>query len=290
MSDSTIDDWIEITEEWPVESGPDWEDISYAVVRGALAPEYANLPREQIDAIVTRAVLAMAPEEAENFWKTIGDIGKQIAPVAAQILPVAAPIVGTAIGGPLGGALGGTLGQVAGQALSGAVAPQPAPAPPRPAMPAYPVPTPSGGPSAGAPGLPSGASSAAAQLLSLIQNPALLQSLLGQVLGPAGRSAVPVGTQGVPAPFGAFMNALSTLANQAASEASERMAGEGAAETPAYLLDAEGNLRCDPAVPEERARVLMERLLEGYLTEASGRRMGDSVSAWLAEAGLMGQG
>ncbi|MGB7292642.1 MAG: hypothetical protein WBD99_10760 [Thermodesulfobacteriota bacterium] len=204
------------------------------------------------------------------------NVGSKVGGVAAKALPVAAPIIGTAFGGPLGGAIGGTLGGLAGKALGGATAPR------RPGRPgAQPV----------LGKIPAG-SSATAQLMSFLQNPKLLQSVLGQVLGPAGRSSVPVGPKGAPAPFGAFMNALSNLANQAALEANAR---EDAQETPRYLLDDEGEFKCDPAVPEERAQVLVEQLREDYFAEADDEddpagaddEEEDGLAEWFVEAGLV---
>jgi len=262
------------------------EDVYYEVIREALSPEYRGLSDDEVDDLLEGILAGMSPEEVEGFWSTVGNLGKSI---AAQVVPVAAPLIGTAIGGPVGGAIGGMVGQAAGQALGGPRAPQkPAAGPP-----AAPVAAPAGAPAP----VPAGGSSATAQLMWLLQNPALLQSLLGQVLGPPGLNAVPVGQQGKPAPFGAFMNTVAELANQAAMEANSAQAG--AEETPYYLLDSAGNFRCDdPAVPEERARVLLEQLREeyfaeaydgddeGYLTEADDDDENGLVE-WLMEAGLV---
>ena len=57
--------------------------------------------------------------------------------------------------------------------------------------------------------------------MALLTNPDLLKSLLGQVLGGAGESTVLVGPRATPIPFGAMMNALESLAAQAAIEAAE---------------------------------------------------------------------
>ena len=120
--------------------------------------------------------------------------------------------MGTLFGGPVGTALGSKLGQMGAQFISG---PQKQPAPAGPA-PTRPVPqTPAAAP------VPPGGTSAAAQLMALLNNPDLLKSLLGQVLGGAGESTVLVGPQATPIPFGAMMNALESLAAQAAIEAAE---------------------------------------------------------------------
>jgi hypothetical protein len=299
MADDLMEAWIE-TEDAPwLDSGAAWamEDPYHAAVRGALAPHYRHLPAGQLDRVVEETMESLTPLEAENFGRFLSNLGRSVAPIAAQVLPVAAPILGTVIGGPAGAAIGGTVGRLAGQAIGGAVAPRPAspvaPRPPAIARPAVPA---SGGasqPSAANPTTPAmiappapgangatgaaGAAGATGQLLSLLQHPALLQSIVGQVLGPAGARAVPVGPAAIPVGFGAFMNALSVLANQAASEA-EAYGTLDESEATAYLRDASGQLTYDPAVAEERAAALLALLGSG---EADGGTLGD----WGAESG-----
>jgi hypothetical protein len=226
------------------------EPAALVGLRAAVAPQYRTLPIERLASTLSARLATMTPEQAEDFLSGLASLGKAIAPVAAQVLPAAAPLIGTAIGGPVGGMLGGLAGQYAGQALAGASGARPAAALPMPgaapARMASPSPAPAG---ARAP--------ASMQLLSLLQNPHLLQSILGQIMGTTGTGSVPVGAGGAPAPFGSFMNALSVLANQAASEAGGADEQE---DVPAYLLDARGRPRCDPAVPEERAAVLLQEL------------------------------
>ncbi|HEX8863119.1 MAG TPA: hypothetical protein VGC06_29295 [Actinomycetes bacterium] len=52
-------------------------------------------------------------EEAEEFFRRIGRLMRRAAPILRRVARVAAPIVGTAVGGPLGG----VLGRVAASAL-----------------------------------------------------------------------------------------------------------------------------------------------------------------------------
>jgi hypothetical protein len=260
MSNGYVEAWI---------SGEDFaEAAEYTGLRAVVAPQYRALPIEHLESTLSARLATMTPEQAEDFLSVLGGLGKSIAPIAAQVLPVAAPLIGTAFGGPIGGMLGGLAGQYAGQALAGAAGGRPAqprpPAPARPAAPAYPQPAlgmPLAAPSPPPPpAVPGGASPPTAmQLLSFLQNPQLLQSILGQVMGPAGAGAVPVGAAGTPAPFGSFMNALSVLANQAASEAES---AEDQEALPEYLVDSRGRPRCDPAVPEERAALLLQELRE----------------------------
>jgi hypothetical protein len=268
------DVWLEDADEsWPGD-GSECEAL-----REVLAPEYRDLSPSEIDELVANAVSGMSPEEAESFWKTAGNLAKGIGKVATHALPVAAPIVGTVFGGPVGGA----LGKVAGQALAGTLAPPTG----------LPIPTglASPGPGPGPPGdgmLPGGADagSAVRLLMWLLQHPALLQSILGQVLGPAGQSSVPVGSQGAAAPFGAFMNTLSVVANKAAAEAESATAFESFEEMPEYLRDAGGNLRCaDPALPESRAEALLAHLRES--DDAGSHGPQDELTRWFQEAGLV---
>ncbi len=176
--------------------------------------EYSNLADAEIEALLRRVLGRMSPEEVEGFWDTLKGVAKQVAPT---ILPMAGGAVGTLFGGPVGTALGSKLGQMGAQFISG---PQKQPAPPGPA-PILPVPqAPVAAP------VPPGGTSAAAQLMALLKNPDLLKSLLGQVLGGAGESTVLVGPRATPIPFGAMMNALESLAAQAAIEAAEAIEDE----------------------------------------------------------------
>ncbi|OQZ00737.1 MAG: hypothetical protein B6D35_05565 [Candidatus Brocadia sp. UTAMX2] len=257
-----MDDRDDYTEVWLEDMDEGFDNSYYETIRNVLAPEYRDLDPEDINALLEDVFSGMSPEEIESFWGTLGKIGKSVAGVASKVLPVAAPVLGTALGGPVGGAIGGAVGKLAGKALGGA--------------PGKPI----GGQLSQVLG---GGSPAVSQLMSFLQNPALLQSILGQVLGKAGRGTVPVGQQGASAPFGSFMNALSTLANQAAAEANAREDSQG---TPSYLLDKQGNFLCDPAVPEERAQILLEQLHEDYPAETDDDE-GESLTEWLSEAGLL---
>jgi hypothetical protein len=257
MSDNedSMEVWLEDLDESDDES-------YYETIREILSPEYRNLYPEDIDTLLEDVFEGVSPGEIESFWDTLKGLGRAAKGIAAKAIPVAAPVIGTAFGGPLGGAIGSTVGKLAGQALGG---------------------TPQSPKATAQAQIPGGGSSATAQLMSFLQNPAFLQSMLGQVLGKAGHSSVPVGQQGASADFGAFMTALSTLTNQAAAEANAREDSQG---TPRYLLDKKGDFRCDPAVPEERARVLIEQLSDGYPAEADDEGE-DDLTEWFLESGLM---
>jgi hypothetical protein len=191
----------------------------YDAVRQVLRPEYRNLPDAEIDALLQRVLGGMSPEEVEGFWDTLKDAGKAALGVAKQVaptlLPVAGGALGTLVGGPVGTALGSKLGQMGAQLLTNPQAPRgPAAAPASAAAAGATAPVPAGG------------TSAVAQLMALLKNPDLLKSLLGQVLGGAGESTVLVGPRAMPIPFGAMMNALESLAAQAAIEAAEAIEDE----------------------------------------------------------------
>jgi hypothetical protein len=263
--ESDFDDSLDedLGEAWD-EAGDDLE--AHEGLVSLLGEGWRNAEPEQLESLYAEIAAAMTPMEAENFWNTVRNIGRQVAPIAGQVLSVAAPIVGTAFGGPVGAAIGGSVGQLAGGALA-SLGGRPAGGPP-------PIPPAPPGVAPRAPGNPAGvtgvagvaraatgavravantgagsAPPAVGQLLGFLQNPQLLQSLLGQITG--GAQGV---TGGAAAPFGAFMNALSVLAGRAAGEA------ESEPGTPSYLFDSDGRLLADPHSPDERAEALLAHL------------------------------
>jgi len=223
----------------------DYEEFSesehdYEELRILLAPEYADLPPEELEELFEQT-LGMYPEDVEDFLKDLGrglrSVGKAVAPA----LPAVGTVVGTAFGGPVGGAVGG----IAGRAAGGALTPQRPPRRPvrRPRS-VSPPPQPPIAPAA----------PATAQLLQVLARPEVLQALMSMLLGPSGRRHVPVA--GTPVPVGAFTNLLGVLANRAAAEYNVLAAPSGE-DIPRYLLDVNGEFLVDPAVPEERAAVLL---------------------------------
>lgn len=215
---------------------------------------------EDVESWLGEAMSQLTPLERESVGNALRDLGRwarnqsAIRDIAGKALPTVGTIVGTAYGGPVGAAVGGQLGQIAGQAVAGR---KPSTEPP--SMP----PTEPTQPTGAAPGGATvSGSQAAGQLAHLIQNPAFLTSLLALAMGRHGRASVPVGERGTEVPHGAFMNLLSSLAGRAAQEAEMLSMPDESEETaPSYLLDSEGNFLCDPAVPAQRAGVLL-RLLE----------------------------
>jgi|GEM_PF-1917390 len=250
----------------------DWQEaydqgVTYQdTVRYVIGAEAATLTDDDVDQLLTEITAGFSPIEAENFWKSLGRAAKSVGQVAAGLAPTVLPMlggaVGTFFGGPAGTAIGSALGRAAGGAVGKLAARSPtsrsvarvAQAIGQVAMPAL-------GGMSGRPAsaVPAGGSSATAQLASLLQNPSLIQSLLGALLG--GSGAVRIGESQVEAPFGAFMNALECLAAQAAEEIHDRH--PQAAGIPAYLVASDGGAVESINVAEVRAARLLETLQGG---------------------------
>lgn len=242
----------------------DWQEayslgVTYHdAVRAVIGPEGATLTDDDIDELLREVTGALSPMEAESFWKSLGkaakSVGKFAAGIAPTVLPIVGGAVGTFVGGPAGTALGAALGQAAGGAIGQLAAKSPSvPRPPArpqqaPRMPAQGV-----GQARPVTAVPAGGSSATAQLASLLQNPALIQSLLGALLG--GGGAVKVGESQVEVPFGAFMNTLECLAAEAAEEVHDRNPQHGG--IPAYLVETDGEPIESVTVSEARAARLL---------------------------------
>ena len=226
----------------------------------------------------------LAPEEAESFASALSSVGNfvkssELRDVAATALPIVGTTVGTVYGGPVGSALGGALGNAAGQAIAAKRDPSivsgTTPAAPiasrEPPSVVQAIPpgnqsidnSPATPPAAAPQPRPlvqeSSGSTAAAQLLSIIHDPALLSSLLSLVLGSLGRTSVALGNGRGEVPVGALMNLVSELASRAAEDAEEILASREAA-VPSYLFDDQGCLTCDPANPSECADALLRTL------------------------------
>lgn len=272
-----------------VQEGFDQEDTPaidspYDILRRILKPEFQNLSDAQINSLLQNVLSRMSPEEVEGFWDTVKSLGKGVLGAAQQaapkVLPMAGGALGTLVGGPVGTAMGAQLGQIAGKFMAGppsaATGAAPQPAPPQPA--------PGAAVSAAAP-IPPGGTSAVGQLMSLIQNPAFLQSLLAHALGPAAQKTVSVGAQGTPASIGSLMNALSSLAGLVAREAAESYPETESLETTAYLQDASGAFVADPADPDSRSQRLLQLLHEAPPPQGYGG--GDPLTEWLVEAQLI---
>ncbi len=261
----------------------------YDAVRRVLKPEYSSLTDEQIASLLRPMLAQMSPEELEGFWDTVKSIGSGVVSVAKDVgsgavsvaktvapvlLPAAGAALGTYLAPGIGTQIGATLGQMGSQLIGGS--------PPSAPVAAGSIPT-GLPPAAAAAPLPTGGNSAL-QLMSFIQNPAFLQSLMQQVLGGAGRQSVPVGSQHTAVPVGAFMNALSSLASLAAAEAEF---GGSDTEALAYLRDEQGNFAADPANPDQRAQRLLALLREPAPAATLGVPRFDPITEWMLEANLV---
>src|SRR4029453_730230 len=234
----------------------DWDDDPYPNVRGALAPEYAELAPEEIDALFERTFgPAVTAEDAEDIFGSVKTLasggGHTVSHVAQKAAPVAMSAVPGAAQGAMAGAALGPLGMVGGAVLGGAgsaLAGQKGPAGTIGKVLGTGIGlagTVAGGPVGilGGPlgqrvigagtALVSGAVRtqrgpvgqlqqviqgvpAAGHLLNLLSRPEVLQALQAMTLSPIGKPSVPVA--GPPVPVGAFTNLLSQLANQAQAE------------------------------------------------------------------------
>jgi hypothetical protein len=231
------------------------EDV-YVGIRELLAPHYADLPADQLDARLGAILGEMSPDDLENFWQSVKRFGQRAMPVLQRALPgvLQGAVSGATTGATVGGPWGALVGGLAGGALGGVQSAQQRPVRPTrvPAPPVgggIPVPGPMR-PTAG------GGSPAAAQLLQMINRPEVQQALLAMVMGQAGTRNVSAGD--TPVPVAAVANTLGVLANQAAAEYHQVVSSEGGG-TPLYLLDNAGEFVCDVANPSERAGVVLAR-------------------------------
>lgn len=221
---------------------------SYPRLREIFGSPLRDASPEQIESLFDNSDISA--QEAEEFFAQLGqafssvarDVGHALPGIAQTALPIvqgALPILGTAIGGPAGTVLGGLAGQALG-GLAGQIPRSQAPSSqgspaPRPNMPA-----------------PSGA---AAQLMQLLGDPRVLQSLGSIALGQVGSRTVSAG--GTRVSPSAITNLLGVLANQASVEA---MALENYSMQASEYTESMG----DPAVAENRAAALLDLLQETY--------------------------
>lgn len=229
----------------------------YPRLREVLAPQYRNLPTEDIEALFANYNLSAGG--IEEFL----DVGKTISHAAPVVLPVAGTVAGSALGGPVGGAVGGYAGQYAGKEIGRATTHRsksrysPRKGKQKPAQ------------------TPPGTSAAAAQLMQIMCRPEMLQALMSMALGQLGRPNVKVNQNRVP--VDAFTNLLATLAHQAQMEhqAANPSLGES---MPEYLRDYAGEVTIDPSVSEQRAAILYEMLIESDVEPANAQWKSTSQS------------
>lgn len=242
----------------------------YTSVRESLSTEYASLPDETIESLIESLYPGADPEDVENLFKSLKNAGKAVAKIGQKALPgmIQGATTGMALGpwgalagGLAGGALsaasgggkgrrgGGMLGS-AGRMLGGI-----AKNVPRGALAAIGKQVPGLGAVAGLAGSP-----AAAQLLSMLNQPAVGQALRSLAMGGAGKPNVNVG--GMSIPNGAITTTLRQLLERVETEMHELSTGESNG-TPRYLLNDYGEFAVDPTDESARAERVMEILAAG---------------------------
>lgn len=250
----------------------DADDIA-AGLETVLSPKALRSPSSFVEQHIQSLMSRLSPADADNFMSGLKQVGSEIGKfatskeargIAGAALPIAGTAVGTMFGGPAGAAIGKNLGGAAGQAIAGGgggwrgAASRAMPGVVAAAQGAgFAVPQPLVGVAQSALAGPNAAagSTAAAQLLSLVQNPALMSSLVALAMGQHGATEVSLPATGTDVPVGAMMNLVGQLANQAAEDADDILAMRDA-ETPEYLLDASGCVSCDPNNAAQRAAAL----------------------------------
>lgn len=219
-------------------------------LRTCLRPEFADVPGEHLEEVVAASMSDLPQPVAENFIKALGSLGKAAAPVLQRAAPGIAQ--GAATGASVGGPWGALIGAGAGLASSALKGAKPAPA-------VAPLPGTLGGAggatvTAPVPALPTG-QPAAATLVSLLQNPSVLQALMSQVLGASGNPQVAAAT-GTSLPRGA----INGLLMQLLANASEGLAESDSPSEQSYLQDDSGEYLIDPASSEQQAALVLSHL------------------------------
>lgn len=99
------------------------EQDFYEAVRYVLGDNAQYFTQEQLENALLDRVDMLSEDEAENLWKSLGNIARNVGQGVLKVASVAAPIagmaVGTAIGGPAGAQIGSMVGNLAGN-LAGA--------------------------------------------------------------------------------------------------------------------------------------------------------------------------
>jgi hypothetical protein len=285
------------------------EDVSYPLIRSAVAPEYAELPAEDLEAVLRNYGIEAAAMEGffddvghafSSAGKAIGGAVSTAAPVVGRIATRALPgvISGATTGaalGPWGALAGAVIGGTASALAAGGGAPsaRSAGAPPSRSAGASDVTGALGGiASAALPALaglvPGGSAlgNVASAVIPAITGgaPASGGNPAGVLLGLIQRPEVihslmsmalgPAGRKdvpvgGTPVPVGAFANLLTQLGSHAFGQA--EATAEPTSTLPRYLYSTENVLVADPSNPVERAGVLLQRLGEAWLPTAPAR-------------------
>ena len=222
--------------------------LSLEGLRLCVRPEFAAMPAEDLEQIVESSVSAVPQGIAEDLMKQLGSLGKAAGPTLQRAAPDMAQ--GAATGASVGGPWGALIGAGAGLASSALSKPA-RPAASAPAVSPSATTTPET-PAASA--LPTG-QPAAATLVGLLQNPAVRQALLSQVLGSSGSQQVATAT-GASLPRGA----INSLLMQLLANASEELPESDSISEQTYLQGESGEYLIDPASPEQQAALVLSHL------------------------------
>jgi hypothetical protein len=229
---------------------PRLSPLSLEGLRQCVRPELAGMPAEDLEQIVESSVSAVPYGIAEDFMKQLGSLGKAAGPMLQRAAPGMAQgaATGASVGGPWGALIGAGAGLASSALKTG-----------KPAQLAASAPTVS--PSAtrtpetpAASALPTG-QPAAATLVGLLQNPAVRQALLSQVLGSSGSQQIPTAT-GTSLPRGA----INSLLMQLLANASEGLPESDSISEQTYLQGESGEYLVDPASPEQQAALVLSHL------------------------------
>lgn len=215
---------------------------------------------ETIEALAERInndMEGMSSGEAEAYVEdTFGEVFPLLIPLITALAPVVAPMVVQGVSS----LISNIANRPAAPAPPSRQAPRPRPvAPPRPAASPRRVP-PSTAPvqsPAPPPNIPTAdpAASSATTLISLLQNPAVMQAIMGIVQSIGSANNQQTGSVN-PQITDLLLGTLSQLAGNVRTE----MFGESVNDYPDFLFDANGNLIADPYAPEQMADLLTQQL------------------------------
>lgn len=243
-------------------TGMDIASLGFEETAKILATEHREMSPRQIESMLKRNLGGTSLEQMEDFLNVMKDIGN----VMVKALPAVLPIVGSAFG-PVGTAVGAAAGAVVGGATQAANKKKQPSKPRSQTKPAAKSSVSSNQPSINQPSISATASNStnsAAQLLNVLMRPEVLQSIMAMMLGKDGTKEIKVGDQNVP--VDAFANLLAVMANNMAAQYNT-ISQPDEESIPNYLMDSNGEFKCDIAVPEQRATALLEILHES--TQAS---------------------
>lgn len=216
-------------------------------LRTIVRPDYSEMGDSDLEQVVDESMATLPADVAENFLSALGSIGKAAGPLVQRLGPGVAQgaVSGATVGGPWGALIGAgaglTSGLLGGQAKS------------RPAGSSSRVPQSSPTPAVPQ-SLPTG-QAAAGTLLGLLQNPAIQQALLSQVLGASG-------AQQIATPSGAIVPraAINSLLTQLLANATETLPESEDVTDQSYLQGSDGEFLVDPASLEQQAALVLSRL------------------------------